>query len=101
VRASAGVFVGLLTSLVVKWNGFRINNESDLESILVILFAFSSYLIADGLGLSGIVAVLFCGMVRETWKWQCVHHPREMRPRQSVQFVEVRHTTSEVSACVE
>lgn len=30
----------------------------------VILFAFASYFIADGQNQSGIVSVLFCGMVR-------------------------------------
>ena len=32
--------------------------------VLQILYAYSSYLLAEGLDLSGIVAILFCGMVR-------------------------------------
>lgn len=30
----------------------------------VIIFAFSSYMLADSFGLSGIVSILFCGLVR-------------------------------------
>jgi NhaP-type Na+/H+ or K+/H+ antiporter len=29
----------------------------------VIIFAFSSYMLADSFGLSGIVSILFCGLV--------------------------------------
>lgn len=32
---------------------------------MVILFALSSYMIADSFGLSGIVSILFCGLVRK------------------------------------
>ena len=42
----AGVAVGLCISLIVKSSVFRVSDESPLESILVILFAFSSYLLA-------------------------------------------------------
>lgn len=30
---------------------------------MVVIFAFSSYMLADSFGLSGIVAILFCGLV--------------------------------------
>jgi NhaP-type Na+/H+ or K+/H+ antiporter len=31
--------------------------------VQVIIFAFSSYMLADSFGLSGIVSILFCGLV--------------------------------------
>eukprot|EP01097_Dermamoeba_algensis_P005886 TRINITY_DN3703_c0_g3_i1.p2 TRINITY_DN3703_c0_g3~~TRINITY_DN3703_c0_g3_i1.p2 ORF type:complete len:302 (+),score=57.05 TRINITY_DN3703_c0_g3_i1:1031-1936(+) len=34
-----------------------------IELSLIALYAYSSYLLADGLGLSGIVSILFCGIV--------------------------------------
>jgi len=37
-------------------------NHSHLEIIIIILYAFSSYLLSEGLRLSGIVAILFCGI---------------------------------------
>ena len=30
---------------------------------MVVIFAYSSYMLADSFGLSGIVAILFCGLV--------------------------------------
>lgn len=57
-----GVGFALLASLAVKSKYFK-TDEAPLESILVVLFAYGSYMLADGLKLSGIVAILFCGMV--------------------------------------
>lgn len=58
-----GVGFALLASLAVKSKYFR-SDDTPLESILVVLFAYGSYMLADGLKLSGIVAILFSGMVR-------------------------------------
>lgn len=33
-----------------------------METVILILYAYFSYLIAEGLSLSGIVAILFCGI---------------------------------------
>lgn len=57
-----GIAFALLASWLVKSKYFR-SDHLPLESCLVVLFAYSSYMLADGLGLSGIVAILFCGMV--------------------------------------
>ncbi|EFN58404.1 hypothetical protein CHLNCDRAFT_140336 [Chlorella variabilis] len=65
-----GVFVGsmlvgcglaLLAAAVVKTKHFR-SRHMPLESSLVVLLAFASYMLADGLMLSGIVSALFCGI---------------------------------------
>ena len=56
--------VGFASSLLFKTKLLRTDDRhSPLEANIVILFAFASYFIADGLSESGIVAVLFCGMV--------------------------------------
>ena len=58
------LFVGVLTALLAALL-FRYTNlyrSPILETAIFILYAFSSYLIADGLELSGIVSILFCGM---------------------------------------
>lgn len=58
-----GAAVGLASSLLFKTKLLRTDDRhSPLEANIVILFAFASYFIADGLGESGIVAVLFCGL---------------------------------------
>lgn len=60
-----GVGFALLASLAIKSRYFR-SDDTPLESSLVVLLAYGSYMLADGLKLSGIVAILFCGMVRTT-----------------------------------
>lgn len=56
-----GVAFGLWSALLFKWT--RLFNHVLLEGALIMLFAYSSYLLADGIRLSGIVSVLFCGIV--------------------------------------
>jgi sodium/hydrogen exchanger 3 len=56
-----GTFIALLSSLFFKY--VEIYRFSYLETAILLLFAYSSYLIADGVQLSGIVSVLFCGIV--------------------------------------
>jgi sodium/hydrogen exchanger 8 len=56
-----GCGVAVLAAWVVKSRRFR-SHHMPLESSLVVLLAFASYMLADGLRLSGIVAALFCGM---------------------------------------
>ncbi len=76
-----GVVFALLASLAVKSKYFR-SQDMPLESILVVLLAYSSYMLADGLKLSGIVAILFCGMVCGGRVWRVyglVNAKREQR----------------------
>lgn len=39
------------------------NKHPEVETPLIILFAYAAYLLAEGAGLSGIVSILFCGIV--------------------------------------
>lgn len=55
-----GVLTGLLTSLVFKH--IQLERYPTLESAIFITFAYSSYMLAESLTLSGIVSVLFCGI---------------------------------------
>eukprot|EP00884_Botryococcus_braunii_P015401 jgi/Botrbrau1/2544/Bobra.0079s0031.1 len=57
-----GVLVGFLASLALKTRLLK-SKHTPLESCLCILIAFASYMLADGLQLSGIVSILFCGMI--------------------------------------
>jgi sodium/hydrogen exchanger 3 len=56
-----GVLIGLLSSLLFKYADMH--KYPVLEASLLMTYAYSSYLLAQGLGLSGIVAILFTGMV--------------------------------------
>ena len=59
--------MGFASSLAFKSHMLRTEDaHSPLEANMVILFAFASYFVADGLAQSGIVSVLFCGIVRRS-----------------------------------
>nr|ASM90207.1 Na+/H+ exchanger 6 [Sesuvium portulacastrum] len=60
---SAGVGVGFISALLFKYAGLDIENLQNLESCLFVLFPYFSYMLAEGLGLSGIVSILFTGIV--------------------------------------
>ncbi|KAF3451933.1 hypothetical protein FNV43_RR08029 [Rhamnella rubrinervis] len=59
-------FVGSLSAGVgnlFKYAGLDIDNLQNLECCLFVLFPYFSYMLAEGLGLSGIVSILFTGIV--------------------------------------
>ncbi|KAJ7297204.1 hypothetical protein O6H91_Y073100 [Diphasiastrum complanatum] len=60
---STGVAVSLGCALLFKYAGLGVSSLQNLECCLVVLFPYFSYMLAEGLGLSGIVAILFCGII--------------------------------------
>jgi len=56
-----GTVVALVCALFFKHTQFF--NYPYLETAVLLLFAYASYLIPEGMSLSGIVSVLFCGMI--------------------------------------
>eukprot|EP00051_Salpingoeca_urceolata_P025863 m.471454 g.471454 ORF g.471454 m.471454 type:complete len:590 (+) comp20375_c4_seq1:149-1918(+) len=55
-----GCFIGMCTALLTKFT--NVKDFPLLETALFVILAYSSFLFGEGFGLSGIVAVLFCGM---------------------------------------
>lgn len=55
-----GSVVGIMTALVLKHSHVR--RFPQIESCLVLLFAYASYFFSNGCHMSGIVSLLFCGM---------------------------------------
>uniref|UniRef100_A0A3Q7G643 Cation/H+ exchanger transmembrane domain-containing protein n=1 Tax=Solanum lycopersicum TaxID=4081 RepID=A0A3Q7G643_SOLLC len=86
---SAGVGVGFVSALIsffftffphnvlwcldfthlFKYAGLDIDNLQNLESCLFVLFPYFSYMLAEGLGLSGIVSILFTGVVMKRYTY--------------------------------
>ncbi|XP_020590365.1 sodium/hydrogen exchanger 6-like isoform X2 [Phalaenopsis equestris] len=60
---SSGVGVGFISALLFKYAGLDIDNLQNLECCLFVLFPYFSYMLAEGLGLSGIVSILFTGIL--------------------------------------
>ncbi|GES76070.1 sodium/hydrogen exchanger [Rhizophagus clarus] len=62
---SIGVFVGLLCALMLKYS--QLGEYSSLESCIIALMAYSSYLLSNGLHSTGIVSLLFCAKLSENF----------------------------------
>jgi len=59
--AAVGILVAMLSSLVLKYIDLYTNPS--LEFALMMCFVYVPYALAEGLHLSGIMAILFCGIV--------------------------------------
>ncbi|THD28041.1 Sodium/hydrogen exchanger [Fasciola hepatica] len=57
-----GVVVGMLTALMTKFTHVR--DHPLLETTLFVLMSYSTFLLAETFGFTGIVAVLFCGFTQ-------------------------------------
>ncbi|AEO69157.1 uncharacterized protein THITE_2119245 [Thermothielavioides terrestris NRRL 8126] len=55
-----GALVGVMTALGLKYTYVR--RYPGIESCLVVLIAYATYFFAQAIGMSGIVALLFCGI---------------------------------------
>ncbi|EOY29073.1 PREDICTED: sodium/hydrogen exchanger 6 [Theobroma cacao] len=66
---SAGVGVGFTSALLFKYAGLDIDNLQNLECCLFVLFPYFSYMLAEGLSLSGIVSILFTGIVMKHYTY--------------------------------
>lgn len=65
-----GLAVAMLSALVFRSGRFRTapsDENNPLEVSLVCLFPYVAYTFADGVGASGIVSVLFCGIAMGHW----------------------------------
>eukprot|EP01091_Cochliopodium_minus_P016314 TRINITY_DN6070_c0_g1_i1.p1 TRINITY_DN6070_c0_g1~~TRINITY_DN6070_c0_g1_i1.p1 ORF type:complete len:580 (+),score=137.75 TRINITY_DN6070_c0_g1_i1:55-1794(+) len=76
-----GTIMALIIALLLKYT--TIYKYIILEGALVVLFGYMSYLLADGLGLSGVVSILFCGIVmahytQNNMSKQTQHYTSEM-----------------------
>lgn len=62
-----GVLSGVLTALMLKHT--RVRRYPQIESCLVILFAYVTYFFSNGCHMSGIVSLLFCGITLEHYAY--------------------------------
>jgi len=72
---AVGVCIGISSCLLFKYTQFE--KYHTLELVLLVLFAYSSYLLADGLGLSGIVSILFCGVIMAHYTYHNLSPPTQ------------------------
>ncbi|KAE8813546.1 Na+,K+/H+ exchanger [Hordeum vulgare] len=62
------IFVGSMSSVLNLWYLYYFSLQN-LECCLFVLFPYFSYMLAEGLGLSGIVSILFTGMVMKHYTY--------------------------------
>ncbi|KNC73412.1 hypothetical protein SARC_14031, partial [Sphaeroforma arctica JP610] len=57
-----GIFFALVTALITRYSD--IQKHPVLETSLLLLMSYATFLIGESMSLSGIVAILFCGMAQ-------------------------------------
>ena len=62
-----GLIVGLASALLFRLISFK--ESAATEVVILIIFAFSAYLIAEAFRLSGIMSLFFCGVVMGHYTW--------------------------------
>ncbi|MEH2297308.1 Na+/H+ antiporter [Nostoc sp.] len=82
VVALGGVIVGLAVGWLVTWIHRRLD-ESTIEVTFTILMSYASYLLAEQLGLSGVLAAMTLGLYH---RWQS---PEMLSPRTRIQTIAV------------
>ncbi|KAF7759654.1 hypothetical protein Agabi119p4_11349 [Agaricus bisporus var. burnettii] len=80
VSMALGVSFGLALSLLLKHS--YLHHYSSIESCLVALFAYTSYFLANGLKMSGIVSLLFCGITLKHY----AYHTMSRRTQQATKY---------------
>nr|VDD64909.1 unnamed protein product [Brassica oleracea] len=63
------VVVSLNAKHLFKYAGLDVDNLQNLECCLFVLFPYFSYMLAEGLSLSGIVSILFTGIVMKHYTY--------------------------------
>jgi sodium/hydrogen exchanger-like protein 6/7 len=56
-----GIIVGLLCAVLLKYSNLQ--EYPSLEACLIIIQAYSSYMLSNAMQFSGIVSLLFCGII--------------------------------------
>eukprot|EP01135_Chromosphaera_perkinsii_P007129 Nk52_evm3s710 gene=Nk52_evmTU3s710 len=77
---SLGVLIALITAIFLKYTTIR--EYSEMESALFVVMSYSSYIIAEGSGLSGIVSILFCGVVQAHYSFHNMSSSSQVRIRE-------------------
>lgn len=76
-----GVAIGLFTSLILKHSHLAL--YPSIESCLVALLAYISYFFSNGLHMSGIVSLLFCGITLKHY----AYHTMSRRTQRTTKYL--------------
>ncbi|CAH1781488.1 unnamed protein product, partial [Owenia fusiformis] len=75
-----GTLGGMINALLTKYT--KISDHPLLETTLFFLVSYSTYLAADAAGLTGIVAILFCGISQAHYTYNNLSSESKLRTKQ-------------------
>jgi sodium/hydrogen exchanger-like protein 6/7 len=76
-----GICIALATSLVLKHS--HLSLYPSIESCLIALLAYTSYFLSNGLSMSGIVTLLFCGITLKHY----AYHTMSRRTQRTTKYL--------------
>ena len=81
ISMALGVVFGLGVSLLLKHSS--LNHYPHIETCLVALTAYTSYFLSNGLSMSGIVSLLFCGITLKHY----AYHTMSRRTQRATKYI--------------
>lgn len=81
ISMALGIFFGLFMSLTLKHSA--LNQFPQIESCLVALCAYTCYFFSNGLSMSGIVSLLFCGITLKHY----AYHTMSRRTQRATKYL--------------
>ena len=81
ISMALGVVFGLGVSLLLKHSS--LNHYPNIETCLVALAAYTSYFLSNGLSMSGIVSLLFCGITLKHY----AYHTMSRRTQRATKYI--------------
>ena len=76
-----GLMVGFITALMLKHS--TLSRFPQIESCLILMMAYASYLFSNGCQMSGIVSLLFCGIMLKHY----AYHNMSPRTKLTIKYV--------------
>lgn len=85
VSTIIGMSIGILVALILKHSHIR--RYPQLETCLVLLFAYQSYFFSNGAHMSGIVSLLFCGITLKHYAYFNMSRRTQIATKYIFQFL--------------
>ena len=83
-----GALIGCSNALLTKFT--RLRDYPILETSIFLLMSFSSYLLAEACSITGIVAVLFCGVFQAHYTYENLSNESKLRTKQLFEILSLK-----------